>query len=189
MGCLYRITMPGPRVYLGITTKTASERFGVHQYHARKGSRSLLHLSITKHGASAALVETLVVADDWKYLCDLERRAIAAFGTRAPNGLNLTDGGDGASAGSAHHAGFKHSPETKAKMSAAKLGVKRSPEHCAKISAALLGNKYTLGRTLSDAHKQAISASNTGKVWSEESRERMRQASLKREALHRARRT
>jgi hypothetical protein len=37
----------------------------------------------------------LVIANDYEYLKHLECRAIRAFGTKVPNGYNMTDGGDG----------------------------------------------------------------------------------------------
>lgn len=40
-------------------------------------------------------MEVLAVANDWDYLCDLERKAIQAFRTQKPHGYNLTDGGEG----------------------------------------------------------------------------------------------
>lgn len=187
MGCLYRITTPSG-AYVGITAKTASERFAVHAYEAARGSRGRLYNAMRKHGTETATVETLVIADDWGYLCDLEKQAIAALGTRSPLGLNMTDGGDGASPGSAHHAGFKHSDEARAKMSAARLGKPRKAETKAKISAALMGNTRSSGRQLTEEHKRQISQANRGKRWTDEQRARMSVAATKREADRRARR-
>ena len=58
--------------------------------------------------------------------------------------------------------GIKKSPETLAKMSAAKKGRKKSPEHIAKMSAALKGRK------LSPEHIAKMSAAKKGKKKSPE---------------------
>lgn len=61
----------------------------------REGRGHALQQAIRKYGADAFVVKTLAIADDWDYLCDLERTAIAVFGTISPNGYNLTAGGEG----------------------------------------------------------------------------------------------
>lgn len=100
MGCLYRVSFPNGKAYLGITTQTASARFRDHCASAsrlkREKSRggSLLHHALNKYPKQARL-EVLVVADDWDFLCELERKAIQAFGTLKPRGYNLTEGGEG----------------------------------------------------------------------------------------------
>jgi hypothetical protein len=67
--------------------------------------------------------------------CALEKALIAAF-SRLPDGplVNLTDGGEG---GVGRRPGWRHTPEAKAKMSAALRGRKQSPEHIAKRAAIL----------------------------------------------------
>lgn len=188
MGCLYRITMPCEMAYIGITSKTCLERMKVHMYEANRGTRGRLYNAIRKHGIDAAKVEVLVIADDWGYLCDMEVRAISVFKTRSPHGLNMTDGGDGASPGSAHHAGFRHSDEAKAKMSAAKFGKRHSQESREKISAALAGNKRNLGRTASADTKAKLSTSHLGQKRTPEQRANISSAAIAREALKREQR-
>ena len=53
--------------------------------------------------------------------------------------------------------GPKHTPESKAKISAARKGKKLTEEHKAKISKSLEGNKRSLGQTLTQEHKDKIS--------------------------------
>lgn len=81
----------------------------------REGRPQVLQQAIRKYGADKFILQTLVVADDWSYLCELEERAIVAFNTRAPNGYNLTKGGEGAR-------GIVHTEEARRNMS---LGQKR----------------------------------------------------------------
>jgi group I intron endonuclease len=96
MGELYRITSPSGKDYIGITSRTAEERFKDHVANAgRKSPDGLLIRAIRKYGADRMVVETLAVSDDWDALCAMEQEAIAIFGTRAPRGMNATDGGDG----------------------------------------------------------------------------------------------
>lgn len=94
-------------------------------------------------------LETLVIAGGWDYLCELEKKAIAAFETRWPNGYNITKGGDGVADWSpemreaigAKARGRKMSEETRKKMSASHLGKSLSKEHRAGIAQGQLGNK------------------------------------------------
>lgn len=122
MGCLYRVSFPNGKAYLGITTQTAQARFKDHCSEAgrlkREKSRggSLLHHALNKYPGQAQL-EVLVIAEDWDYLCELERKAIQAFGTRKPNGYNLTEGGEGTP-------GYRMPPESRERQRQAVLGSK-----------------------------------------------------------------
>lgn len=95
MGCLYALDFPNGKRYLGISSKTAEERWQVHLMRVREGRAHALQNAIRKYGADNVKVSTLVVSDDWEYLCDLEKRAIVQFNTRVPHGYNLTAGGEG----------------------------------------------------------------------------------------------
>lgn len=78
----------------------------------REGRNNALQQAIKKYGAAAFTVRTLVVANEWSYLCDLEKKAIASFNTIAPHGYNLTAGGEGV-------VGRKVTSENRLKMSSA----------------------------------------------------------------------
>lgn len=91
-----------------------------------------------------------VPTDGWEVW---EQRFIAHFRLAFPRMLNITDGGDGlknpskevrekiaaARRGRTNLRGYKHTPETRAKMRASQLGKKASPQARANISAAHLG--------------------------------------------------
>jgi len=94
MGCLYRLTFPNGKAYIGITTRTAEIRFKRHVDYSRNARRSAVHHAILKYGAENVVVETLVIADDLNYLRELEKRAVQKFGTLKPGGYNLTGGGE-----------------------------------------------------------------------------------------------
>lgn len=78
-------------------------------------------------------LEVLVYAD-WDYLVELERKAIQKFNTRAPNGYNLTDGGDGAP-------GYKHSDEAREAFRQRAIGRKHSAESNFKKGSGWRGKK------------------------------------------------
>lgn len=189
MGCLYRIDFPSGKSYIGITSKTAEHRF--IKGHCNRASNFAVHGAIKKYGIDAARLSTIVIADDWEYLCELEKKAIAAYETLAPNGYNLTAGGEGviglkmseeakakmseAKKGKpSTFSGKKHSASAKEKLRAANLGKKQSQELIAKRTAWQLGHKYD------EAFCAKVSAAKKAKnfKFSEESKEKMRLSHL-----------
>ena len=142
MGCLYRIDFPNGKAYIGITMKTAEQRF---KGHCNPANGFAVHNALKKYGKSTAKLSTLVIADSWDYLRELEKKAIEAFNTLAPNGYNLTEGGEGV-------LGLEMSESARKKMSDAKKG-KPSPKR---------------GIPLSDAQKEKLRIANIGKKQSEE---------------------
>lgn len=95
MGCLYILESPSQKCYIGISSKTLEERWHVHNMRVREGRDHALQKAIRKYGAENFKKRVLVVANDWKYLCELEKKAIAIYNTRSPFGYNLTAGGEG----------------------------------------------------------------------------------------------
>lgn len=153
MGCLYRIAFPSGKAYVGITASTAAARFSEHCYNASTGRADrAVNRALRKYGKESTKLETLVVAD-WDYLVELERKAIAAFGTFGRGGYNMTAGGEGA------------------------LGYKHTPESLTKMGATHKGNQYRLGAVLTPETREKISAGNKGKVMSPEVRAKIGAAS------------
>jgi predicted GIY-YIG superfamily endonuclease len=95
MGYLYAIDSPSGKRYIGITADTLGSRWRAHRAHAKRSDEGALQKAIRKYGASAMRVKPLVIANDYEYLKELERKAIAAFRCKVPHGYNMTDGGDG----------------------------------------------------------------------------------------------
>lgn len=91
--------------YIGQTTKTAEERFKEHMY-----SPHYIGNAIRKHGAENFLIVTLKECYSKAELDFWEKYFIKSRNTMAPNGYNITAGGEGV-------AGFTPSPETCSKMS------------------------------------------------------------------------
>lgn len=131
---------------------------------------------------------------------DLEIARIAFWRGIGADLANMTAGGDGVSGlsmsiearkkmsdakrgmpGKKTMLGKKHSPETKAKMSAAHAGVKKSPDHAAKVGERHKGKKVFH----SEETRKKMSASRIGKTASDATREKMRAAwVIRRAAQH-----
>jgi hypothetical protein len=166
VGELYRLDFPNGKSYIGITNETAALRFARHVKKANAGQKQAVLNAIRKYSPGRVKVSTLVIANDWGYLLDLERRAIQAFGTKAPSGYNLTDGGEGV-------LGLECRPETRAKISAANLGRKMTDEQRAKVSEGLRRRDPP-----SETTRAKLSAANSGKIHSPETRAKCGVANL-----------
>jgi hypothetical protein len=92
MGCLYQLIFPNGKSYIGITNKTAKQRFGEHCRNSvagiaeyQNGSLSmrptLLGKAIREFGKENVIVRTLVVANDIEFLKELEIKAIKRYRT------------------------------------------------------------------------------------------------------------
>ena len=92
----YILTSPSGRQYVGVTTKTALERFEVHATDSLSGKypRNPLARAIRKYGPEEFRVRTLFVGS-WEYVLELEERLIQVYGTMRPGGYNAKHGGTG----------------------------------------------------------------------------------------------
>lgn len=79
-------------------------------YHKNAKPNYYIHRAISKYGWDNFKVEKIIVNVPEEDLDNLERAYIAVENTKAPNGYNLTDGGDGGS-------GVVFSEESRKKMS------------------------------------------------------------------------
>jgi predicted GIY-YIG superfamily endonuclease len=141
MGEVYRLEFCNGKSYVGITTKTAAERFEGHKKRCRSGigDGTALYAAWKKHGEPKLFV--LAVVED-KELAATEVRAVRVYGTKAPSGYNMTIGGDFPPLkdpniakkllGNKHALGSKH---------------ERNSEYRQKLSKALMGNKNGLGNS------------------------------------------
>lgn len=181
---LYRITLPDGRAYIG-AAKKPNVRFVEHCR-----GKYLIGESIRVAGKENVSFQVLASGEQ-DYIFDLEGRAVEAFGTRWPQGLNVASGGYGGRDHLPHirerisercrgpksdearaniakgRRGIRLSAETRTKIALANIGKKKSLETRAKISAAMIGHVKS-----SEAIAN-MSAAHVGIKHSEESRRKM----------------
>lgn len=193
-GCLYALTFPNGKKYIGITSGTLRRRVNLHRSHANTGRPGAVYNAIRKYGAQGFDALPLVVASDWDYLCELEQKAIAAFGSMAPGGFNLTAGGEGfrgqtftperrvkmsearkgKGTGPRPHArGWSHSTEAKRKIAEAASAREFSPETRAKIGIKKIGNTNRVGQEVSAETRVKIANAQRGRIFTEEHRAKL----------------
>jgi hypothetical protein len=118
MGCLYQLIFPNGKSYIGITKKTAEQRFGEHCRNSLKGITeypdyspsekaisdqkygldnfgrlpwlTLLGKAIREYGKENVTVKTLVIANDMEFLKELEIKAIKRYRTLHNYGARYT---------------------------------------------------------------------------------------------------
>lgn len=87
-------------------------------------------------------------------LLEYEKYYISELSTKRPNGYNLTDGGDGSH-------GFKHSEETKARLSGMRKEYYKNNPH------------PSFGKSMKEETKEKIRFSNTGKKATQETKDKL----------------
>lgn len=193
-GCLYALTFPNGKKYIGITSGTLRRRVNLHRSHANTGRPGAVYNAIRKYGPRGFEAKPLVVASNWDYLCELEQKAIAAFGSMAPGGFNLTAGGEGfrgqtftperrakmsevrkgKGTGPRPHArGWSHSDEAKRKIAEAATAREFSPETRAKIGVTKIGNTNRVGQEVSAETREKIANAQRGRIFTEEHRAKL----------------
>lgn len=179
---VYKIThKKSLKSYIGITTDYQKR---MREHKQAKGGCRYLYNAVRRYGFDAFEHKIIAKAHSWEELCLKEQAFIKFFGTKAPDGYNLTDGGEGS-------LGLKPSAETRQKMSEAQkgnkgntnmLGKKLSDETRQKIGEASKGNKYALGNTnmLGKKHsnetKRKMSEAKRGRKFSDETKRKMSEA-------------
>ena len=186
--------------YIGKTKHLLSTRLSQHISEAKKCHRTHRHHWINlllKDGIKPLILLLEEVAEScWE---EAERRHIAECRAQGMKLTNETDGGESpvgrklspwhieriraANLGNKHCLGYKHSQETRVRMSLSMTGKKRtkpfpqvSEETRLKLSIA------GMGRRLSEDAKQKIRASKLGKPRSEETKQKLRVANLGKKA-------
>ena len=161
MGVIYLISCRiNGKQYVGKTKQKLERRISQHKYDSKKGSIGL-GAAIRKYGWENFSVEVLEVCPV-AMLSEREIHFIVELKSKAPNGYNLTDGGEGL---------VNPTDETRAKMSAnhpdisgeknPNYGKKTPPEVCAKISASNKGKtKGKKRKPLSEEHRAKVSANH-----------------------------
>jgi group I intron endonuclease len=121
--------------YIGLTNDIRERRYA-HLHGKRSRSSSVLQRAMNKHGVNCFEFASVASCLSSANACYVEKLLIKERSTKAPNGYNMTDGGEGAW-------GYKQSPETIEKRVRHIRGKKRSPEVVARQAAALRGFKHS----------------------------------------------
>lgn len=144
--CIYKITnlMTG-KMYVGQTRPPLGRRWRTHlssaKRHKRRAVCPLLAKAMRGYGSEWFRIEVVEACSTNQQLNARETYWIAALNCLAPNGYNLSTGGDSKT----FHA------DTKRKISEANRGRKASPELRARLSA------LRIGRTLSAESRKRVS--------------------------------
>lgn len=152
MGCVYQAKNKiNGMAYIGKTERSLTDRRLQHEDAARKGSKLYFHNALRKYGFDSFEWSILISDDDPEWIDAAERLMVKKIGTRYPGGYNLTDGGEGGNGG-----GYKHSEESKLKMSKSQKGKKRSEEFKKRVSEVHTGRKDSeeTRKKRSDAQKK-----------------------------------
>jgi group I intron endonuclease len=113
--------------YIGQTTMLPRRRWYLHKSNAKCGCPWVLSRAIRAHGVENFVFEPMMEFASQNELNAAEVHLIQTCGSRAPAGYNIALGGA---------SGASTSPETKAKISAARMGMQFSASHRAALSAA-----------------------------------------------------
>lgn len=200
MGCLYKLTSPSGKSYIGISSKTLDFRWRQHKYNANKGRASerdedcaALYSAMRKYPVEQFGVEVLMESDDWEILKREEIKAIAHHGTFSPGGYNLTRGGDGV-------VGSKPTEATRRRMS---VSAKRNMEDAvyrkkrmdqfeevrkigrAKLISMTDAEKRERSRRLSEALRLAYSSPRLRKMVSDRSKSMWSDPRIRRKVISR----
>lgn len=159
-GVIYKITNEvNGKIYIGKTTADENYYWEWHKSSARRGVNKVLYHSMRKHGVEKFSFTAIhdVLAPDYhrlnKTLNSLEIRYIRVYNSKAPNGYNLTDGGDGT-------VGHKRSEEFKERLRVIKTGKSRPEWVKAKLRKPKSeSHKAKLKKPKTDTHKRRLSES------------------------------
>lgn len=169
---IYKITNTvNGKVYVGQTVQKLRMRWALHKHQSLNRNRPL-YRAMRKYGISKFIIEELEVFPTGTNKERFDVREvfwIKELNSMAPNGYNLTSGGNGK---------FFLSKETKARISQSKVGIPRSPETVEKMRRAALGNTNRRGAILSESTRAKISQSQIGRKDSDETKNKKRLAHI-----------
>jgi group I intron endonuclease len=162
---IYQLLFPNGKKYIGITSRTAQERFNQH---CRSVKKYAIDGAIRKYGKENVIITVLATIDNWELLCLAEQEAIVKFNTKSPNGYNLTDGGEGT-------LGFLATDEQRKKLSLSRKGRILSEETKRKISIANKDRVISMEtrEKMKLAMKGYKPSPETRKIWSEQRKGRI----------------
>ena len=129
------------KCYVGKTIKTLNERIIRHLSYVNRGSKLYFHRAIRKYGKENFRWTILEICFTKKELNKKEQYYIKHFNSFGIGGYNMTEGGDGGQ-------GFKHTDETKNKLSNLRKGKghKHTEEHKKYMSDKMKGKNKRYGK-------------------------------------------
>ncbi len=163
---IYCLTVPDGRFYIG-SSINIRYRISTHRRYLRKGNHHCIRLqrAWNKFGSFSDRILIVCRREDLLFYEQLLMDKLSPSLNVSPvAGKNIWSQETRDKISKARK-GFKHTAETKAKISAAKIGVpqgKPSAETSRKRAETLRGNKRRLGCKLSQEHKKKISEVNKG---------------------------
>lgn len=149
---IYKVTnLLNGKVYVGKTEFSLNHRKARHLYAAkRKDGNMILHFAIRKYGEENFKWEIVDSCLFKESLNALEIYYIKKFHAKGANGYNRSEGGEG-------QTGYKHTKETKKRLSNFNMGKIYSDETKKKISIAMSGDKcYWYGKHMSEEIKKKM---------------------------------
>ena len=155
------------KIYIGKTKRELIKRIKEHVKPQKKGS--YIESAIQKHGIESFDVAVVEECNNKDELNEREKYWIKFFNCKAPNGYNLTDGGDGGS-------GHIVTEETRLKISKTKTGKPGHPnsEKQRKTASEMCKKRKGLPRKpLTLEHRQNISKGGKGRIVSAETRAKL----------------
>lgn len=144
------------KIYIGITTKSLNARIYGHL----KRPGWALHNALIKYGIQSFVFSIIDVASSFGELKEKEKFWIGFYGCKAPDGYNLTAGGDGNS--------HPRSEETKKRISEGHKGQTAWNKGSKGVCKA-----WNKGKKLSDSHRLNLVISHKGNKPSEATKEKM----------------
>jgi group I intron endonuclease len=123
--------------YIGQTSLTLERRWFLHQH--RKSCKAL-YSAINKYGAENFTIEVLFSVSTREQAGEFEIEYIERYNTKAPNGYNLTKGGEGVKA-LPDNIRLERNRKLLGNKNA--VGAVRTPEYCKAISDRQQGRQFT----------------------------------------------
>ncbi len=168
---VYAVCFPNGKLYVGITTKTAEQRFQAHIKSDKPVGCAIRHF-----GPESVRVVVLRRGLPWAEACRVERYYVRLLQSRIEqNGYNLTDGGEGVLR-LTESSQKKKSEAIKRRYS--NDPVFREAMRIAQQKATQAASESRRGRPMSTETKTRISTANRGKVRSPEHKDKLRRANL-----------
>ena len=164
---VYKITnLINNKIYVGKTTKSINKRFSEHVKESKNLlSKRYLCSAIRKYGKENFSIETIQLCESIEKLNKSEIYWIKELNSKAPNGYNLTNGGDG-------NNGYIFTDEGREKIRMSLLG-----RICTESTRVKLHNSLK-GRVVPKEEKIKISLSKKGTHLSEEHKNKIKNSIL-----------